>query len=68
MTPLPVLLGADLRPVAYRYNKCTVTVSTYAVAKKKKPEKIGGLLGLSLTPVPRQGSNQVASASHVTGS
>ena len=35
---------------------------------KKKPEKIGGLPGLTLTTIPRQGSNQFASASHVTGS
>ena len=51
----------------HRYNKCIVTVSTYAVAKKSV-KKIGGLPGLTLTAIPMQGSNQFASASHVTGS
>ena len=36
--------------------------------QQKKPEKIGGLPGLTLTAIPMQGSNQFASASHVTGS
>ena len=36
--------------------------------RKKKPEKIGGLPGLTLTAIPKQGSNQFASASHLTGS
>ena len=36
--------------------------------RKKKPEKIGGLPGLTLTTIPMQGSNQFASVSHVNGS
>ena len=36
--------------------------------RQKKPEKIGGLPRLTLTAIPMQGSNQFASASHVTGS
>ena len=51
----------------HRYNKCIVTVSTYAVAKKAW-KKSGRLPGLTLTAIPMQGSNQFASASHVTGS
>ena len=36
--------------------------------RKKGLKKIGGLPGLTLTAIPIQGSNQFASASHVTGS
>ena len=36
--------------------------------RQKKPEKIGGLPRLTLTAIPMQGSNQFASASHVTES